>query len=219
MEREALYVYNANATAQDILIVTSTPGEITSVSVMPPLRVSQLGGRKTQKIDLQPDSEQRRQIAELLQLDALRKFRFRAELRPVGRTDWELIGQLGATVVQPCAITLVPVMTRIDEPVTRRFVAHMPQPQAPEAEMPEDDSLEPLGTEIDISTIALEALALAVPAFPRADGAELTESGVIRQAPEGEAPLTETRPKPFAALAALRDTLAKDAPRGREGDE
>lgn len=212
MERAALYVYDMDANAQDTQIVTSTPGEITSVSVMPPLRVSQLGGRKIQHIDLNPDAAQRAQIAELLQLDGLRKFRFRAELRPLGRTDWELAGQLGATVVQPCAITLAPVISRIDEPVIRRFVAQMPQPQGPEVEMPEDDSLEPLGTEIDISSLALEALALAVPAFPRADGAELAQSGVMRQAPEGAAPLTEIRPKPFAGLAALKDKLEQDRP-------
>ena len=212
MERAALYVYDMDANAQDTHIVTSTPGEITSVSVMPPLRVSQLGGRKTQRIDLNPDAAQRRQIAELLQLDALRKFRFRAELRPLGRTDWELVGELGATVVQPCAITLAPVTTRIDEPVTRRFVAQMPQPQGPEVEMPEDDSLEPLGSEIDISSLALEALALALPAFPRADGAELAQSGALQQAPEGAAPLTQARPKPFASLAALKDRLEQDIP-------
>lgn len=192
--------------------MTSPPGPITSVSLMPTLRVARLGGRKTQHIDLQPDAAQRQQIADLLEIDALRKFRFTAQLRPVGRADWELAGHIGATVVQPCAVTLAPVTSRIDEPVTRRFMADMPAPEGLELEMPEDDSLEPLGAEIDISALAIEALSLALPAFPRADGAELTRTGALIQPPEGHPPLEDERPKPFAGLAALKDALARDTP-------
>lgn len=186
---------------------------------MPPLRVARLGGRKTQHIDLQPDTAQRQQIAELLELDALRKLRFTGELRPVGRTDWELTGHLGATVVQPCAITLAPVTSQIDEALTRRFVSEMPAPEGLEVEMPEDDSLEPLGTEIDISALVLEALSLALPAFPRAEGAELTQTGALVQPPKGHLPLENERPKPFAGLAALKDTLAKATPPKPDGSE
>ncbi|MCC5955484.1 MAG: DUF177 domain-containing protein [Natronohydrobacter sp.] len=186
---------------------------------MPPLKVSLLSGRKTVMIDLDPDVAQRQQIAALLGLSALRKFRFKGALQPLRRSDWELVAELGATVVQPCAVSLVPVMTRIDETVTRRFLADLPQPTGLEVEMPEDDTLEALGAEIDISAIALEALSLALPAFPRAPDATLSPSGALDVTPPGAAPIPESRPKPFAGLAALKGKL--DARNGKtpESDE
>lgn len=148
-------------------------------------------------------------IAAALDIRGLRKFSFAGELRPEGRRDWILQAKLGATVVQDCAITLDPVTTRIDEDVTRRYLAEMPEPSGLEVEMPEDDTIEPLGVEIDPSAVALEALLLALPAFPRATGAELAPEGELRAAPAGADPAElDTRPKPFAALAALRDKLA-----------
>ncbi len=189
--------------------MTETPQDITRLALTPPIRVARLDARKPLSVDLQPDAETRARIAEVLGLEALRKFRFQGELRPLGKRDWELQAHLGATVVQPCAITLVPVATRIDEPVTRRYLAEMPEPEGLEVEMPEDDSAEPLGATIDISVAALEALMLALPAFPRAPGAELPQAAQT-QAPPGATPIEEERPKPFAALAALKDKLDRD---------
>ncbi len=181
--------------------------DISEVSLCTPIRVARLDARKPLEFDLQPDAAVRMQIARMLGLDGLRKFRFHGKLRPLGRQDWELKACLGATIVQPCAVTLDPVVTRIDEAVQRRFLAGMPEPEGLEVEMPEDDSAEPLGNAIDISTLALEALALALPAFPRADGAELPEDGTLQQAPPGETPVENTRANPFAALAGLKHKL------------
>lgn len=186
--------------------MTESPQDITQIALAAPLRVARLDARKPVEFDLQPDSQLRARIAALLELEGLRKFRFHGVLRPFARKDWELQGHIGATVVQPCAVTLAPVVTRIDEPVTRRYLADLPEPSALEIEMPEDDSSEPLGAEIDLSAAALEALALALPAFPRAAEAELP-AGALTQAPPGERPIEDERPKPFAALAALRDKL------------
>jgi len=186
---------------------------------MTPLRVGQIGGRKLQQIDLQPDAAQRQEIAHMLGLDALRKFRFHGELRPLGKSDWELVGVMGATVVQPCAITLAPVTSRIDERVTRRFLADLPEPDAHEIEMPEDDSIEALGQVIDISAIALEALTLALPAFPRAENANLSEQGHLEQTPPGADPLPHQTHKPFAGLADLKAKLERaeeDTPKSSE---
>jgi hypothetical protein len=90
-------------------------------------------------------------------------------------------------------ISAEPVTTRIDTPVVRRFLREMPVPTEPEAEIPDDDTLEPLGPVIDPGAVMAEALALALPDYPRAPGAAL---------PEGLAP--EPLANPFAALAALR---------------
>jgi uncharacterized metal-binding protein YceD (DUF177 family) len=70
-------------------------------------------------------------------------------------------------------VTLTPVRAVIDEPVRRRYVADLPQPDGDEVEMPEDDTLEPMPEVIDLAEVAAEALALALPLYPRAPGAEL----------------------------------------------
>lgn len=199
--------------------MTEIPHSIDAVSLLAPLRVTRLGGRKSVTIDLQPDAAQRQQIAAALGLEALRKFRFQGVLRPLRRSDWELVAELGATVVQPCAVTLAPVTTRIDETVTRAFLADLPEPEGLEVEMPEDDTIEPLGSQIDISAIAIEALSLALPAFPRAPDAALSPSGALDIAPPGAAPLPESRPKPFAGLAALQGKLAGQAGKTPESDD
>lgn len=184
-----------------------------------PLRVSRLAARKPNQIALAPDAATCAAIANYLGITALRKFRFTGVLRPEGRSDWQLRADLGATVVQDCAVTLAPVTTRIDEQVTRRFLADMPQPEGLEVEMPEDDTAEPLGAEIDISALAIEALALALPAFPRAPGAELSPSGQVAHAPEDATPLPESPPKPFAALEALKSTLEQGSKPPRDNED
>lgn len=170
----------------------------------PVVALGQLNARKPVRIDLAPDADMRARLAQALDIRAVRKFVFTGELRPLGRRDWELTAHLGATVVQECAITLAPVTTRIDEAITRRYLAEMPEVSALEMEMPEDDTAEPLGRSIDPSAVALEALLLALPAFPRAEGAELAPEGRLIATPDGNTDTREDSPRPFAVLARLR---------------
>jgi uncharacterized metal-binding protein YceD (DUF177 family) len=162
-----------------------------------PLRLSSLSRRGAHAVHMRPDGAARAPLAQDLDILALRKVEFRATLTAEGREDWRLEGVLGATAVQACVVTGDPVTTRIDAPVLRRFVADMPLPQGPEAELPEDDSLEPLRGLVDAGDILREALALALPDYPRAPGAALAQT-----APP--APDDAARPNPFAALAALK---------------
>lgn len=161
------------------------------------LRVAALPTRKPTPFDLRPDAAWLAQIAQELGAVSVRKLVFRGEISADGRSDWRLTGQLGATVVQSCVITAAPVTTRIDTQVLRRFMAEMPQPSAPESEIPEDDTLEPLGAEIDPAAVMIEALSLALPDYPRAEGASL--------AAEAPPDLEDSpRPNPFAVLKALK---------------
>ncbi|TDL83723.1 DUF177 domain-containing protein [Palleronia sediminis] len=163
--------------------------------------------RRELTFELVPGPEERAALAEALELSALRKLRFAGHLAPEGARDWVLEATLGATVVQPCGITLEPVTTRIDDPVTRRYAAAQtpdrrggeqgPGPGA-EIEMPDDTDTEPLPAALDLAGLMAEALALAVPAFPRAPGAEL---GEIRATAPGAAPIEDAALKPFAGLA------------------
>ena len=170
-----------------------------SVGLTLPLRVADLGGRRALTFRLRPDAPARGELAQDLGVEKIRKLDFRGTLTPEGRHDWRLDGILGATVVQACIITAEPVTTRIDTSVVRQFVREMPVSDGPEAEIPEDDTLEPLGPVIDPGAVMAEALALALPDYPRAEGADLGQG--LQVAPEGAAPLQRNA---FAALAALK---------------
>ncbi|MGV6847526.1 MAG: YceD family protein [Marinibacterium sp.] len=173
-----------------------TPGSVIAVSDL-----SQTGPTR---FDLRPDAQALQDLAADLGISALRKVRLAGELRAEGRHDWLLTARLGATVVQPCVVSLVPVTTRIETDVRRLFQADPTGPEGDDIEMPEDTDAEPLGPSIDLAQILTEALALTLPAYPRAEGAELSASTF---AAPGTAPLSDDDVKPFAGLAALKDRL------------
>lgn len=173
-------------------------------------RVRGLSQAAPNPFDLRPGPDACAAIARDLGLRGLRKLRLSGTLKPEGRADWRLDARLGATVTQDCVVTLAPVVTRIDEDVTRRYLDDWPpaQEQGDEVEMPEDESIEPLGNEIDLWAVMVEALALALPDYPRApeiapDAAPARDSA----GPPGAAPGEDDRPRPFAALEGLRRKL------------
>jgi uncharacterized metal-binding protein YceD (DUF177 family) len=59
---------------------------------------------------------------------------------------------------------------------------------------------------IDVAALGIEALALALPLYPRAPGAAFGEA--VFAAP-GVAPLTSESLRPFAGLASLAEKLKK----------
>jgi uncharacterized metal-binding protein YceD (DUF177 family) len=174
-----------------------------------PLRSATLGGRKQTRFDLTPDAPQRAALSLLLGISAIPALRFKGEVRPEGRSDLVLEGMLEATVVQPCVITLAPVTTRIAEPVRRAYLKDYEPPAEEDEEMPEDDSSEPLPDVIDPGAVMTEALALALPDYPRAPGAALDE---VVAGPPGVAPLRDADLRPFAGLAGLAKRLSGDEP-------
>ena len=171
------------------------------------LRVSGLSTRAPTRFALHPDAGERDAIAAQLGIEGIRKLSFQGEVAPLGKRGWRLSGELGATVVQACVVTLAPVATRIDEEVLRTYVPpeqiRLPE-EGSEIEMPEDDTIEPLGDTISPRSAMIEALTLALPLYPRADGAALGEAVY---AEEGAEPLRDADLKPFAGLAGLRDKL------------
>ncbi len=159
---------------------------------------------ETQAIDvkIEPGVEWTADLAHRLDVLSIRKLRMLARLTPDGAADWRLDGTLGATVVQPCVVTLAPVTTRIDVPVSRRYVADLPEPEP---------GAEALPATLDLGDLIAEALALALPDFPRAEGVDPVEMSVTEP---GATPMTDEDTKPFAGLAGLRDKLS-----GTDGDE
>ncbi len=169
-----------------------------------------LSPRKPTRFAYEADAAARAGLAEDLGLLALRSLRLTGEMLPSGRDELVLSAELVADADQACVVTLVPVRARITEPVRRRYVADLSAPEGDEVEMPEDDSVEPLPEVIDLASVAAEALALALPLYPRAPGAAL---GLAMHAAEGVSPLSDADLKPFAGLAAL---ARKSAPDGGE---
>lgn len=178
------------------------------------LRVSTLSKTHDTAFELRPDKDTLAATASQLGIDDLRKLSFVGKIRTAGKEDWLLTGHLGATVVQPCSVTLKPVTTRIEEDVTRRYTPNLPDDVMTdeEVEMPEDDTLEMLGSVIDPAVVMQEALALALPAYPRAEG--VGPGDTVHTRPGSKA-MTDEDTKPFAGLAGL---MAKKTPEDGEDE-
>lgn len=169
------------------------------------LRVADLDKSRPRRIEMALDEPQAAHMAEALGIVAIRKARLEGTLSPLGKRDWQFEGHLGATVVQTSVVTLDPVTTRIEEDIRRNWVARWEVSDADESEVPEDVDQDELGTEIDLGALFAEAIALALPDFPR--GADEALGEAVYTEP-GKAAMTDEETKPFAGLAALRDKLA-----------
>ena len=165
-----------------------------------PFRVAAIAGRAATHVRFVPDAAARAAIAGLLDLLDLPQLGFDGEIVPSGKRDMVLKGRLKAVIVQACGITLDPVRTRLDERVERHYLADFVESEAEETEIPDDDTVEALPEVIDAAAVVIEALALALPLYPRAPGVEL---GRVAVAPPGAAPLKEADLKPFAGLGKL----------------
>ena len=170
------------------------------------IRLADLPNRKATEFTISPTAEERAAIATALEILGVKKLRFAGTLTPIGKRDWQLQAELGATVSQACVVTLDPVSTRIDEKIARTYLADMPEDPTGETEMPEDDTEEALPETLDVAEVMIEALSLALPPYPRSEGAELGEAVF---AATGVAPMTDDDAKPFAGLASLRESLEK----------
>lgn len=169
------------------------------------LALARLGRASDTEFLVEPDANARKKIAEDLSLRGLRKLRLTGTLQAVGKYDWHLEARLGATAIQDCVVTLDPVTTRIDTDFTRSYVVDMPEPTVEDFEIPDDDTVEPLPQTLNLLDLMSEALALALPDYPRADGVAL---GTAIFAGPGVQPMSDEDAKPLAGLAALRDKLA-----------
>ncbi len=169
-----------------------------------PYRTAALSDRKPTRFRLIPDAATRAAMAKALDVIAVNHFEFEGEITPSGRHDYRLTGTMQARVVQACIVTLAPVPVTLNEVVNRRYSADAAEPEGEEVEMM-DDTLDPMPEVLDVGDVALEALALALPLYPRAPGAALEEA--VFSAP-GNAPLTDSDLKPFAGLAGLKAQLA-----------
>ena len=134
----------------------------------------------------------------------IKKLRFEGVVVSTGTSSWQLTGQLGATVIQECVVSLAPVKTRLDVKVVRNFTteeaAGTTRSYAP---VPELD-IEVVARSIDLAAVAREALLLELPIYPKIEGAEAKMS----KFPGGTGPeFHEDGRRPFASLSELRNRL------------
>ncbi|MBU2865448.1 YceD family protein [Pacificibacter marinus] len=176
------------------------------------IRLSDLSNTREHSFTLVPDAAQLKALREDLGLLGLKKLRFEGSFIPASKRDWHLKAKLGATASQACVATLEPVTTRIDVFVERLYTADFNDPalataeNESEIEVPEDDTVEPIPASLTLRDVASEALALALPDYPRAPDAELSETQFTQ---EGSDAMTDEDTKPFASLKSLRDKLEK----------
>lgn len=144
---------------------------------------------------------ERAALAERLDLSALEALTATVRLEPVAGGDFlRASGRFAAQVVQPCSVTLEPVVSDIEESFERTYTFQEPAAPAPGQEI----ELDPEGEEppdpivdgmVDLGELVVEELSLAIDPFPRAPGA------VFDAAAAGVA---DEKENPFAALAKLR---------------
>lgn len=191
-------------------------GPDAAAPIRAPIATASLSPARGAEFDLRPEGPALQALAEWLGVDRLRKLRFSGRIAAEPGGGWRLSAELGATVVQPCTVTLAPVTTRIDEKVVRRYLPGFEDPARAadpddEIEMPEDVDTESLGPEIDPGAVMAEALALALPLYPRAEGAELPQATFTEP---GQQAMSDADARPFAALARLRDRLPPEEDKG-----
>ena len=173
-----------------------------------PFVVADLPGNRPLRVNITATGDDAARIAAALDALKVTKLRLDGEFEVDRKGNVTFEGTLGAPVAQPCVVTLEPVRTRIDEPLRRIFRAD-DTPPADHHQILADEDIDhdPLPDIIDLGVVATEALALALPPFPRAEGAELS---VAQFTEPGQAPMTDDEARPFAGLAALKDKLQKD---------
>ncbi len=158
--------------------------------------------RERISFSLAPDADARAELAQALGIRGIRKLKLEGRLSPDGDMDLRLDARLGATALQECVATGGPVTTRIEEQVTRFYVHGLPVPEGDEVELAADENADPLPTTLDLEEVLAEALALALPPWPRVKGVDPVSISVCEP---GKPPMTDEGARPFAALKSLQE--------------
>ena len=84
------------------------------------MEVATLKRARETAFDLQAGTAERRAVAAFLGLADVRELRFRGQIAPMGREDWQMTGRLTADLDQICVATLEPLPMRVDLAVVDR---------------------------------------------------------------------------------------------------
>jgi uncharacterized metal-binding protein YceD (DUF177 family) len=155
--------------------------------------------------------DERAAIARLLDLVVLDRLAFAYRLKREGEGRMGLTGTLSAEATQTCVVTLEPVPSTLEVPVSVEFwplrLIRQIEAKAQLETKPEEpaclgmaDWPEPVrdGT-IDLGPVVYESFATALDLYPRKEGVDLA----WHQEPSARSP-AENAPGPFAALGKLK---------------
>lgn len=158
------------------------------------------------RIDLQPTAEELAAIASRLDLVTLNQLDGVISIRPEIGREVAADGEITASFVQTCVVTGEPVEQTMTIQITRRYSEDTSKfDDTDEDEDVINDAIDegpdPIeGGIIDVGEAAVEELALQIPPYPRAPGAEFSD--IVEDLDKGD-----DRPNPFAKLAALKNDL------------
>ena len=172
------------------------------------IKISVLSTVKGNSFRWQSNVASNSKIAEQLDLISLGKIDFRGKISARGKNKWLLSGKLGATVIQKCVVTQKAVKCRLDENVKRVYVpiteiSPLEKDEEQDINMELDETLEPLTDTLDLSLLALETIALALPDYPRSNDTDYLSISL------GNDNLgdMENEQNPFAILGTLKEKL------------
>jgi uncharacterized metal-binding protein YceD (DUF177 family) len=158
------------------------------------------------RVSLEANEAERIEIARIAGLQDLPKLSAKFELKPLGRDEVRLVGQVDAVVGQTCVVTLDRVENTVSEPVSLVFAPPSTIAEAPETDEDQelgDDPPEPIANgRIDLAKLAVEFLILGIDPYPRKADAAF-EPVDTPPAPEDH---------PFAGLAALKEQVTDKKP-------
>lgn len=161
------------------------------------------------KIDLTPTSDELAAIAKRLGLVTLDSLSGNISIRPEMGREISAEGKITAELVQNCVVSGDPVPQTITFDLVRRYSEDASEfddlgddddvigDQMDEGPDPIEDGV------LDVGEAAVEELALQIPAYPRAPGAEFND--IVDDIKDDE-----LKPNPFAKLAALKKDLESD---------
>lgn len=145
---------------------------------------------------IEAGDDERRAMAEIMQLESLDSLTLRFEISPIGEARYRVQGRLEAVVVQSCVVTLEPLRSEIAEDIDLEFWPESDLTHAPETDLdlafdPDHDDPECIRDGvIDLGIVAYETLATGLDPYPRKPGAafEWTDSGSAQQETAEEHP-------------------------------
>jgi len=162
--------------------------------------IAALSAEKSIKFNISFSAEDLSEIATSLDVNSIKKATMRGKILRIDKDKWTLNTVIGATVLQNSVVSLRPVMTRIDNKVSRQLVKGPDMSiQKNERELNDDDFID---KELCLGLIFFEYLALTIPLYPKEKDEVFAESSFTHQEKKEDA--ESKKISPFAILAKLK---------------
>lgn len=148
-------------------------------------------------------------VVEIINIVGLTRLEGNIQIKPWHKTGYMLTGELRATAVQECVVTLEPISEEVVEPFERTFISEAEATQEEPDEHVEVDLIleaeDPpevlIGHSINLLEIVAEHLALGLTPWPRVEGAQIDAA---YQLEDDDVETGGKAPNPFDVLKNLK---------------